>query len=292
MLAAVGAAALFAVAVLLQHRSAHYAASRRSLPFLAHLAVRPGWLSGLLVAAGAVVVYMLALYRGQLVIVQPLLVCGLVFALPLAVLVEHRRPAGREWAWAGVVVAGLVTFLLSVRPDRGAGLPEFSLLLTLTVAFVALVTVLVGLAYRPVRQHRATLLGFAVGTGFGLNGALLKYAVLLGATGPVELLQSWVLYAIVPLGAGTIVLSQRAYQAGPLAVSLPGIYIAEVLVAILFGAVAFGETPSTAPGLITLQAMGLVVLSVGIIYLARCTPTARLVEHIADDGPEARAPTR
>lgn len=287
VLAALAAAALFAAAVVLQHRAAHRAVARRSARFMAHLAVRPEWLLGMLASAAAVLVYMLALHRGPLVIVQPLLVCGLVFALPLAVLVERRRPDGREWAWAGVVVAGLVIFLLSVRPARGADLPGVTQLLLPTAGLVAVLAVVVLLAYGPVKQHRPTLLGIAAGTGFGLNGGLLKYAIALGALDVAALLRSWPLYAVVLLGAGTIVLSQRAYQAGPLAAGLPGMYIAEALVAILFGAAAFGETPSTLPVLLALQVVGLVVLSVGIVYLARCTPDARLVEHLADDGPRA-----
>lgn len=279
--AALGAAALFAAAVVLQHRSAHHTVTRQHLGLLAHLASRPGWVTGMLVGTGAVSLYTVALYHGRLVIVQPLLVCGLVFALPLALLVEHRRPAGREWGWAGVVVAGLVAFLLAVRPDRGAGAPGSLQLAVPTLAMLGVIVLVVLLAYKPVRRHRATLLGFAAGAGFGLNGALLKDAVTLGVADPVGLLQSWTPYALVPLGLGAIVLSQRAYQSGPLASTLPGMYIAEVLTAILFGAVAFGEMPSTAPILVTAQVLGLVALSVGLVYLSRATPDARLVEKIA-----------
>ena len=45
--------------------------------------------------------------NGQLALVQPLLISGVLFALPLSAVLEGRRPSGREWLWALIVVAGL-----------------------------------------------------------------------------------------------------------------------------------------------------------------------------------------
>src|ERR1700749_2970168 len=98
ILAAVSAAALFAVAAALQHRSAglvsaavhHRGASpgpaggHRRLARVAPRALRhPLWIAGLLASLAGFGLHAVALRDGPLTLVQPLLVTGVIFALPL-----------------------------------------------------------------------------------------------------------------------------------------------------------------------------------------------------------------
>ena len=80
---------------------------------------RPAWIAGLLTAGVGLVLHAVALAHGQLAVVQPLLVSGMLFALPVSALLERRRPSGVEWLWALILVAGLAAFLVAARPSAG-----------------------------------------------------------------------------------------------------------------------------------------------------------------------------
>lgn len=54
-------------------------------------------------------------------------------------------------------------------------------------------------------------------------------------------LSNWQIYTVVGLGACALVVSQSAYQAGPLALSMPAIAIVEPVVAVVIGDTLFDE---------------------------------------------------
>ena len=74
--------------------------------FLLRLLQRPIWLVGLIVDAAGYVAQAAALGVGKLVVVQPLLVSSVIFALPLGVWLTHQRVGRREiggaWRWSPV----------------------------------------------------------------------------------------------------------------------------------------------------------------------------------------------
>src|SRR5579875_63469 len=116
--AALGAALLFALASVLQHRSAERESEEATfrVHHMGRLVLRPVWLAGILADAGGYVLQFIALRQGTLVVVQVLLVSGLLFALPLAAAFNRRRPtpwsswvplpwcAGSpcSWSWPGL----------------------------------------------------------------------------------------------------------------------------------------------------------------------------------------------
>ena len=112
--AALGSALCFATSSALQQRGAARAPQGTGLhlDLLRHLVRRPVWLGGMTAAVGTLVLQALALAKGELVLVQPLLIVGLLFALPLSVLLERRRPSLLEWRWAALLVAGLTTLFI------------------------------------------------------------------------------------------------------------------------------------------------------------------------------------
>ena len=200
---------------------------------------------------------------------QPLLVCALLFALPASVLLEKRRPSLVEWAWALLLVAGLALFLWAARPATGPPLPDDERLLQLGAAGVALAAAAAGIGRGPGRRHRAALLGFATGILYGLTASLIKYTVALARVDAAQLLTAWPGYALLMVGAGAIVLSQAAYQAGPLAGALPPMIITNPIVAIIVAVVAFGEEVATDPAAVTLEVIGVTATALAIIRLAQ-----------------------
>jgi drug/metabolite transporter (DMT)-like permease len=85
----------------------------------------------------------------------------------------------------------------------------------------------------------------------------------------IHALGHWQPYVLVVFGVGGMVLGQSAFQAGALDVSLPTMSVADPVVSILIGALVFEETISDATASVFLEVVGLIVMSVGIVLLAR-----------------------
>ena len=232
--AALGSALSYAMASVLQHRAARQAPAGRGLHvgLVAHLATRPIWLAGLIADVAALALHVFALSKGELALVQPLLVSGLLFALPASVLLEHRHPSLTEWTWAALLIGALSLFLVVGHPSVGHNLTDTDRLAVLTAAGSALTAGVVLIAKQIIPGQQAALLGLAAGIAFGLTAALLKQTTNIGTgTHPLQLVSSWPLYALITIGAAALVLSQAAYQSGPLAASLPPLTMADPVVA-------------------------------------------------------------
>ncbi len=269
---ALGSALCFATSSVLQQRGAARAprGSGLHLDLIRHLVTRPVWLAGMCAAVGTLALQALALSSGQLALVQPLLVAGLLFALPLSVLLDRRRPSGQEWVWAAVLVAGLATFLGAAAPRSGPELPDdgrlwqFGVLVLTGVVSIAVLGSWFG------GRHRAVLLGIATGLTYGVTAALLKYCcALAGREGLGWLVASWPFYALLVVGAGGILLNQAAYQAGPLCGALPAIAIFDPLIAVVFGVGTFGEHLEMGVLPLAGQLAGFLAMAAAIIRLAR-----------------------
>jgi drug/metabolite transporter (DMT)-like permease len=272
VLAALGSALCFATSSVLQQRGAARAprGTGLHLDLLRTLITRPVWLAGMGAAAGTLALQAIALGAGQLTLVQPLSVTGLLFALPMSMLLERQRPRAREWLWAVVLVAGLAAFLLSADPRPGPRLPDDGRLWQLGVLTLMAAAGVAALGLRPGTRHRAALLGGTTGLVFGVTAALLKFSVvLIGREGPGWLLASWPCYALVVVGAAGILLNQAAFQSGPLCGAMPTVAITEPLTAVVFGVIAFGEHVQVGPLALLGQAGGFVVMACAIVQLAR-----------------------
>jgi len=270
---ALTAALCFALSTVSQHRAAVSSPDAKGLGvrLLWQLARRPAWVLGLVAGAAGFALHAVALSVGQLAVVQPLLVSGMLFAIPASVLLERRRPSTREWAYAGVVVVGLSLFLLAARPSGGRDLADVGVLGALTATGAALAGGTALLARGPGRRHRAALLGLAAGISFGVVSALLKHVVGELAVAPLAVLTTWPLYALLVLGVAGTVLSQRSYQVGSLAASQPALNIAEPVVAVAIGAVAFGEGLAVTPAALLGQAAGALFMAWGVLRLTALT---------------------
>src|SRR5690606_12586422 len=95
---ALTAALLVAVGSIAQQRSA--AAVPESDAFLSALIRSPRWWAGILGDGGSYLLQVAALAFGSVLLVQPLLVASLLFALPLAATVGGYRIARSTWVYA------------------------------------------------------------------------------------------------------------------------------------------------------------------------------------------------
>lgn len=271
VLAALGSALLYALASVLQHRAATQEPHQHSLRLglLGRLALRPVWVVGILCDVGGYGLQFVALGHGSLVLVQPLLVSGLLFALPVGAVVNRHRFRALEGAGAGAVVAGLALFLVAANPGPGRGrASDLAWAVTLAATLVPAAVLVVACGPGP-SIRRAVTLAAATGLAYGLDAALTKAAAHLLEGGLVRLLLGWQTYALVAVGVASLVVAQSAFQAGPLRASLPTLTVVDPVVSIIVGALAFGEGIATGGIRLPLEVLGMGLLSVGIFLLAR-----------------------
>jgi drug/metabolite transporter (DMT)-like permease len=242
-LLALVAAFLFALASVLQQQAASTVPDGDALKasLITRLLRQPMWLAGFALDACGYFTQAVALAYGTLIIVQPLLVTMLLFALPLGARFAGRRLAREDWIWALVLTIGLGSFLIVGDPtaglERGNGRRWFVVLLMLYPVIV----VLVSSAASRRGATRALLLGSAAGLCYGITDALTKSVVRGiddGIGGVIDNWETWVLILTIVSGA---FLQQSAYQAGGLTASLPAITGLEPITGIVLGIVIYEE---------------------------------------------------
>lgn len=267
------AAALFAVASVTQQRAAAAVPGEASL--VRGLLRSPRWWAGIVGDAGGYGMQVAALAFGTVLLVQPILVSALVFALPLAAWLNGTRIDARTWAAALALVAALVCFLVVGNPSAGettAAAAHWIVPFTVLLALVAAATVLARTSAAPGRK--ALLLGAASGALFGIAAALTTHVTDLFTEGIGTVVTSWQTWALVLAGAVGLYLSQRAYQAGPLASSLPAATIAEPMAAAFLGLTVLGEHLRT-------DTLGLAITVSAVIIM--CATTIRLSRAQAEE---------
>ena len=125
LLALAGSAAFAVAAVTQQGAAARLKAGRAFDPaVLARLARRPAWLAGLAAVIAGFALQAVALALGRLVVIEPVLASGLLFALVLAARRERRPLSRAEWAAAragGGVAAGATDALTKSVAVLAAG---------------------------------------------------------------------------------------------------------------------------------------------------------------------------
>ncbi|UTM35395.1 DMT family transporter [Rhodococcus pyridinivorans] len=266
VLCALAAAALIAVGSVAQQTSA--AAVPDTDSFVGSLLRSPRWWAGILGDGGSYVLQVIALVFGSVLLVQPLLVASLLFALPLAAATTGRRVTRTTWLLAGTLCAALAIFLLAGNPSEGTGdaaAARWALPLGTVLAVTAAAVVVALLSPR----RRALSFGIAAGVLYGVTSAFTKHVTDLAEHGIPQLLGSWQTWTLVAAGATAIYLQQRAFQAGSLTASLPALTVGEPLAAIVLGMTVLGEHLRTdGPGRILVSA-AVVVMLVTTVALSR-----------------------
>ena len=263
------AALLYAAASVLQHRAAVEAPREHSLRvgLLGYLARKPWWVAGVAADGGGYIAQFLALGHGPLVIVQPLLVSGLLFALPLGAFLSDRRITTRELRAAAAVVVGLAALLIAASPEPGhdnATPRAWTALLLATLVPAALLVV--GALRLP--RLKPALLATSAGVIYGLTAALTKVTAHKLGIGVTHALASWQLYVLIAVGVVGMVLTQSAFQAGPLRASLPSLTAVDPVVSGLIGITAFHEHVDQSPLRVAVEVVGAIVMVWGVVALA------------------------
>ena len=268
------AAALFALASAVQQRSAAAVPDEhaRGLGLMRSLLRSRAWWTGTLADVGGYVAQAAALGLGSLLLVQPLLVTTVLFALPLGARWAGRRPRRSDRAWAAVLALALAAFVVTGDPTAGADSAGWRAWLPAWVALGALGAVCLLGAVARRGTSRAVLLALATGLSYGVAAALTKGVVDLLDDGPAAVLTHGSTYLLAAFLVTGTVLQQSAYQAGPLEASLPAATVGEPVVAAALGVTVLGER---------LQAGGAEWLLVAVLVTAMVVATVALTRSSA-----------
>jgi hypothetical protein len=273
MVAALGSAMGFAVSTSLQHHAAGDTPAhvRGATRLLAHLLRRPRWLGGQVLALMSFGLHAFALHAGALALVQPIVVSGIVFAVPMRAAMSRQRPPAGEIRAVLITAVGLATFLVAAGTMVGdTGLDSQGVALVVAVLAAATAAAIYVAAGRmPTTALRAGAYGVTAGILFGLVATLVKLSLArLHDGGVAALVTGWPMWALVVMGLCGVATNQRAYRVGALSASNPILNIVNVIVALTCGVVIFSEIPAHGVGALTAELVALGCMAVGLTQLS------------------------
>jgi hypothetical protein len=130
-------------------------------------------------------------------------------------------------------------------------------------------------------------LGGAAGLCFGVLSVLTKAVTHILSTDAGHALGTWQIYLTVVVGIAALVVSQSAYQAGPLAYSMPFVGVLEPLVAVVIGDTVLGESVRLSSGLFSLELVAAAVACFGIVLLTTSPTVLSIYEERPIDTPDS-----
>ena len=246
------AAVCFALAAALQQRG-QFALARRGnavegVGGLVRLVAVPIWLAGTVVLLLGYAFQGAALDRGKLIVVQPLLVTTIVWALPLGHWLTAQNVVRRQVLGAGVVVIGLALFVLVGDPDTGVENASTESLLLAVLAVSAVVAALLLLSRgKASAAVRAAVLGVCAGLYFGLSAGFAKPVLNDLHVSVGEAVGDWRTWALLGFGFAGFLLQQLSLATGQLAPAMAAVSVSNPAVSVLLGIVLYEER-LTRPG--------------------------------------------
>jgi drug/metabolite transporter (DMT)-like permease len=274
------ASLVFGMSSVLEQRSTKQVPERGALQprLLVDLLKRPMWIAAIALEVVGSLLQIFALHFGPLALVQPILVCSLLFAVLIAaVAFRHRAPDGIMALGVVCATAGISCFLAVARPSGGVQTVSPVTILPLGVGLAAVLAVCLAAAHFGPSNGRPLMLALACGVDFGVTAFLLKLVSYTVPQGFGDPLRQWPLYALVIVGPVGFLLNQNAFQAGILiSPVLAVITVADPLVSIGIAHIWLHEAIADTPLDIAAEVISLAVMTVGIFALAHRAPHAAL----------------
>lgn len=206
------------------------------------MARRPLWWAGTIAAVAGYVFQAVALAHGSLLLIQPLLVSSLLFALPMSAKLCHQRISAAQWGWATLLTGALAVFVLVGQPREGHNRPPIPAWTLALLVTVPLLIVCVAAARRALGRLRAMLLGVAVAVLLGMIAVVTKICTHRFSVGGWHaLLTVPAPYLLVALAVAVTLVQNSAFHAGAVQASVPIMLVGEPVVAVLLGVAVLGE---------------------------------------------------
>jgi len=275
VVAAVCASLFFAASAILELRSTHEVPTRGVFAprLLLDLARRPLWLASIAATLAGLALQVTALHFGPLALVQPILVCDLIFAVLMTAALRHAAPDRILFTGVICAAAGVAVFLVVAEPTGGNESVSLPAVMPLAAGLAAVLAGCLVWAKRGTRNTRPLALALACGICYGVTAFLLKLVTFSLGEGFSEPLTQWPLYAVAVVGPVGFLLNQEAFQAGTLiSPVLAVITTVDPLVSIGIAVLWLDEDFASSPADIVIEVAALAVMTAGIIMLAHRAP--------------------
>jgi drug/metabolite transporter (DMT)-like permease len=270
---AVAASLVFGIASVADQRSTKRVKRRGPLSprIFLDLMRQPLWLASVFGTLMGFALQVLALRFGPLALVEPLLVCGLIFAVLINAYLRRRFDAVLI---GGVLAAaaGVAGFLVIASPTEGAGSVGFAVVLPLAAGLAGAVVGCLAVARRSTAL-RPLALALACGINYGVAAFLVKLVVSDVHGGLVGLLTDWPIYALAVVGPLGFLLNENAFQAGTLiAPVLAIITVCDPIISIALGALWLNEKLNSSAAGVVGEVISLLVMVTGVVVTAHRAP--------------------
>jgi hypothetical protein len=273
--AAVASALVLGISAVADQRSTKRVQTRRALSprILADLVRQPLWLT----AVGANIVgfalQVVALDLGSLALVQPILVCDLIFAVLILSFLRRRanqKPANRTLLLAGVLAtaAGVAGFLAIGQPSAGRIQARLGIVPPLAIGLVVVVGGCLAVAARN-RNLRPLALALACGVCYGVAAFLIKLLTSEFGGGLAGVFSNWPIYVLAVVGPAGYILNQDAFQQGTLLAPVQAIITAaDPVISIALGIGWLGVRLRSSPADVAGEVVSFLLLIAGIVMTA------------------------
>ncbi|GAB3483860.1 DMT family transporter [Nocardiopsis coralliicola] len=259
------------------------------LQLLKAVARRPMWVLGTSMTVAGILAHMWALSHAPLVVIQPIGISGLLFAVMLSAFFRRRRLTTAQVTGSLAVTVALAG-LLSTIPGSGGPRPDSGELTGIGLLAGCSMLVCTALGRAVSGAARACSLALASGVAYAAASAFGRVvgSTMFGAAGdPWALLQPLTAIALAIGLAGGLIM-QNAYRAGHFALAYATLLISDPIAATVIGVAFFGEALPTEP-IAAVVAVGAALLgAAGVITLARSSRSDGAVRQ----GSAAPAPSR
>ncbi len=259
--AALGGSVVFGISSVAEQRGTKRVKRRRALSprILLDLVRQPLWVAAIGGTLVGFALQVVALTFGPLALVQPILVCDLIFAVLINACLRRRRDP--------VMLAGVAACAAGVAVS-------FHIVLPLAAGLRAGVAGCLIVARRN-QGLRPLALALACGINYGAAAFLVKLVTAQAGGGLAQLLSNWPIYCLAVVGPVGFVLNQDAFQQGTLLAPVLAIITScDPIVSIALAHLWLNEKLSGSPAAIAGEVVSLLLMVTGITVLAHHSPQA------------------
>ena len=283
--AALAAALVLGISAVADRRSTKQVKTRKamSLRLIVDLMHRPLWLIAIAANLVGFALQVTALNFGSLALVEPLLVCNLIFAVLISRLVgweKYGPPGARRWdpamlAGVAATTAGIAGFLAIGRPSAGTTDVGIYVLFVLAGALI----VVVGGSLRVARRmpnRRPFALAVASGASFGISAFSIKLVTAEFGGGLAAVFGNWPIYVVAVAGPLGFLFHQNALQMGTFLARVQAIITTtDPILSIGLSILLLDVRLRGGAAAITFEVVSLLVMVAGVVVIARHSPQAK-----------------
>ena len=275
------AAGVLGLSAAIDQRSTKKVKTREPLSprLLLDLVRQPLWLISIGANVVGFALQVVALAYGSLALVQPLLVCDLMFAVLIAWYLRQRAGEPQPdmkpiWVGVAATTIGLAGFLAIGQPTPGHTQARLDMLAPLAIGYVVVVGACLVIANRNV-DLRPLALATGCGVSYGVAAFVIKLLTSEFGGGLAAVFTNWPIYVFIVVGPAGFILNQNALQQGTLLAPVQAIIsVADPVISIALGIAWLDVRLRSSPGAIAGEIISFLLLTVGIILTSRA--------HVAD----------